>query len=49
MQSGFDLQNQQCLPSIAIVGTNTEGITPNMYREDLSKGCRITLSNEKYC
>lgn len=36
------------LPNITIIGTNTEGIFSDMYRDTLSNGWRITLSNEKY-
>ena len=31
-----------------ILGTNTEGIFSDMYRDTLSNGWRITLSNERY-
>ena len=36
------------LPNVTVVGTNTEGIFSNMYRDTLSNGWRITLSNERY-
>ena len=36
------------LPNLKIVGTNTEGIFSDMYRDTLSNGWRITLSNERY-
>ncbi len=36
------------LPNISIIGTNTEGIFSDMYRDTLSNGWRITLSDEKY-
>lgn len=36
------------LDEVTIVGTNTEGIFSNMYRDTLSNGWRITLSNERY-
>lgn len=36
------------LPNLTIVGKNTEGIFSNMYRDTLSNGWRLTLSNERY-
>lgn len=36
------------LPQLTIIGTNTEGIFSNMYRDTLSNGWRVTLSNEIY-
>jgi len=36
------------LPNVVKVGTNTEGIFSNMYRDTLSNNWTITLSNQKY-
>lgn len=36
------------LPNLKTVGTNTEGIFSNMYRDTLSNEWRLTLSNERY-
>lgn len=36
------------LPHLTIVGTPTEGIFSDMYRDTLSNGWRVSLSNEQY-